>query len=112
MLGKGEKKKKKKVSGLSDFNTPVNALPMVPLGLVSLERKPLPGIQITGNQTKLTKSWTGVPQNVEERKETERVKEMDKDKVIDNSGDSSFVKEDFGLGTSEKEVSLLSSYLS
>jgi hypothetical protein len=96
LLGKGEK---------SDFNTPVNSLPIGPLGLVSLERKPLPGIQISGNQSKLTKSWTALSSNVEEHKEIGRDKELEKEKIVDKSGDNSFVKEDFGLGTSEKEVS-------
>lgn len=113
LLGKGEKKKKKKVSGLSDFSTPVNSLPIGPLGLVSLERKPLPGIQMTGNQSKLTKSWTNPSSNIEEHKDVERVKESERDKIIGKSEKSVdlFVKEDFGLGTTEKEVSLFSSNL-
>ena len=82
LLGKGEKKKKKKTSNLSDLSAPTKSLPLGPLGLVSLERKPLPGIQIMGNQSKLSKSWDGAPFAVEDHKEIEREKEAEKETVM------------------------------
>ena len=94
LLGKGEKKKKKGTSSLCELSSSSMKLPSGPLGLTSLERKPLPGIMlqgVLGSLQGLSKSWTGANANVTSAllkkdgdKEKERGKKS-KDKEVENS---------------------------
>lgn len=86
LLGKGEKKKKKGTSSLCDLSSSSMKLPSGPLGLASLERKPLPGIMlqgVLGSLQGLSKSWTGANAKDGDKEKERRKKE--KDKEIQNS---------------------------
>lgn len=86
LLGKGEKKKKKGTSSLCDLSSSSMKLPSGPLGLASLERKPLPEIMlqgVLGSLQGLSKSWTGANAKDGDKEKERRKKE--KDKEIQNS---------------------------
>jgi hypothetical protein len=86
LLGKGEKKKKKGTSSLCDLSSSSMKLSSGPLGLASLERKPLPGIMlqgVLGSLQGLSKSWTGANAKDGEKEKVRRKNE--KDREIQNS---------------------------
>jgi hypothetical protein len=107
LLGKGEKKKKKKGTNLGDLNGPSKILPVGPLGgLASLERKPLPGINMQGmhGQALLPKSWTESSGNVRDSISVISVRDSEDFK---ESSDKDLFRTESSLGSPDRDVSLL-----
>lgn len=113
LLGKGEKKKKKKGTNLGDLNGPSKNLPVGPLGgLSSLERKPLPGINMQGlhamhgmhGQAHLPRSWTESTSNVRDSISVISVRDSEDFK---DSSDRDLFRTESSAGSPDRDVSLL-----